>query len=80
MKTLTLFFSGLVHQRHMSEAISEENLSGTARSSRETDRATSGPVRSSSEASSSSPDTVTEISRQAPIRQPFIRKRRIQMN
>lgn len=53
----------------VSEAISEETVKG------------SGVTRSSSEAStSSSPDILTEISRQALIRQPIIRKRRLHIN
>jgi hypothetical protein len=65
-KTLqTSSVSAAVVVRHVSEAISEESGGGVG-------------GRSASEASSSSsPDNVKEISRQAPIRQPIFRKRRI---
>ena len=68
------------HERHESETVSEKTSGGvtlrhvSATISEENCRA------SSDASSSSSPDNVAEISRQAPIRQPIFRKRRIQMN
>ena len=70
--------TGNQHQRHVSDTISEET-SGVVtlhHTISEEDK-----CRTPSDASSSSsPDNVTEISRQAPIRQPIFRKRRIHMN
>ena len=59
--------------QHVSETISEEILSQTNSGANETIAVSNEAV---SEEGSSSPDVATEISRQAPIRQPVIRKRR----
>jgi hypothetical protein len=73
------------HQLTASKSVSENTSSVdgvTVRHQRHVSAAISEENgRPSSDASSSSsPDNVAEISRQAPIRQPIIRKRRIHMN
>ena len=60
-------------QQHVSETISEEVLSRGNNGANENVAVTNEAV---SEGSSSSPEVTTEISRQASIRQPVIRKRR----